>query len=286
MAGRIDNPQPSPFIPLEEVDPSKFSFASMVRAEAVTPQILASLVPQKTTYREFSVLPGMDNSRVEEAAGDGKKLGDDWVFSFHQSAETMYRFFFVARRSNVDRQKHIPALSYVTTDRYPWPDVLKSLRFIIDDDHPIVADKKGKVVYLDRYLPRMDLREGGHLPTLVRVKVFVSHQPFPETFFRLDPPVTGSVWWRLAGGESGSVPSCLHPYLEFPETVKNGRVLFGAGTVNEPFNLGQKMIFPATRHKDWRDHVYLEQVQQIRGLYMLEQREAVAPFGRKRLQNV
>lgn len=284
----MDRPQASPFIPLEEVDPSKFSFASTVRSEAVTPEILAALQPQVTTYRAFAGLPGMDNSRLEEAGGEGKTLGDNWVYVYHRNAGSLHQFVFVAERTRVEQQRFIPSLSYVTSDRYPWPDVINSLRFVKDRRNPVEAIVDGEAVYLPRLLRRLSMIEGGSYPSLIRVRIYASHEPFDEGFFKLDPPVTGSVWWDLHPNQSGSIPSALHPYMEFPETVPVGfgDILDGAGTTTVPYVFGTKAEFPATNHLDWRDHVFYENVQQVQGIYMLEQREVVVPRGRRKLKNV
>jgi diadenosine tetraphosphatase ApaH/serine/threonine PP2A family protein phosphatase len=286
MPGKLDNPNPTPFIALEDVDPSRFCFAVLCRAEAVNAELLASLTAQQTTYRQFAALPGVENARVDEPAGDNKTLGDNWVFSHHQSGPgTLHTFNFVGTRTNLERQQPVTALSYVTSDVYPWPDVLKSLWFIEDPSMPIETVVNGKAVYLPRLFRRMNWDRGGSLPTLFRVQVFCSHQPFPESFFALDVPVPGGVWWDMRNSQ-GSIPECLHDYIEFPESQPQGRVFFGAGTVRQPFSFGQKTIFPATNHTDWRNHVCYEHVEQIRGVYMLERREALVPRGRKKLINL
>lgn len=283
MAGKLDNPQPSPFIPLEDVDPSKFAFAVLLRAEAVTPTLLASLTAGETTYRQFSELPGAERGRVEEPAGTGKTLGDNWVYSHHSNGPgTLHTFTFVTKRSDVERQTAIPALSYTTSDLYPWPDVLQKLWFVEDPTQPYEVVVDGEVSYVPSLFRRMEFVEGGSYPTLFRVKVFVSHQPFPETAFALDVPVTGSVWWAMRN-ERGSIPRCLHPYIEFPESQANGNLYFGAGTIHENIAFGQKSVFPETNHLDWRDHVCYEHVAKVNGVWMLEQREAVVPRGRREI---
>lgn len=287
MAGNLSKPANSPYIPLEEVDPSKFSFVVMVLQEKVTAQILAALTPQVTTYREWAQLPGLEGGRVEEPAGTGKTLGDDWVYSHHSSGGGGYHHFtFTAKRTPAEAGRPIPALSYTTSDVYPWPDVLLSLRFVQDYGDPIETIVNGRAVYLPKLKRRLNMIEGGSYPSFVRVRVYASHKPFPETLLNLDVPVTGSIWWDLHPNQEGSIPACLHPYLEFPETVKNGGLLFGAGTTTVAYQFGQKAEFPATNHQDWRDHIFGINHQWVNGVWMLETREVLVPRGRRKLKNV
>lgn len=287
MAGNLNKPANNPYIPLEEVDPGKYAFAVMVTQEKVTAEILAALTPQVTTYREFAALRGMENGRVEEPAGSGKKLGDDWVYSHHGGGGGGYHnFTFTAKRTDAEAGKPIPALSYTTSDVYPWPDVLQSLRFVQDFGDPIETIVDGKAIYIPKLKRRLNMIEGGSYPSFVRVNVYASHKPFPETMLNLDVPVTGSIWWDLHPNQEGSIPACLHPYLEFPETVTSGGLLFGAGTTGVAYQFGQKAEFPATNHLDWRDHIFGVNHQQVNGVWMLETREVVVPRGRRRLKNV
>lgn len=286
MAGTLNKPANNPYIPLEEVDPGKYAFAVMVLPEKVTAEILAALTPQVTTYRQFAALKGMENGRVEEPAGAGKKLGDDWVYSHHSGGGSYHQFTFTAKRTDVEAGTPIPSLSYVTSDVYPWPDVLLSLRFVQDFGDPIETVVDGQVKYLPKLKRRLNMIEGGSYPSFVRVNVYASHKPFPESMMNLDVPVTGSLWWDLHPNQEGSIPACLHPYLEFPETVKNGGLLYGAGTTTVEYKFGQKAEFPATNHRDWRDHIFGVQHRQINGVWMLETREVVMPRGRRKLKNV
>lgn len=284
MAGELSNPRQGPFIPLEDVDPGKMSFGVLVRAECVTPAVLNSLTPQSTTYREFAAL-GLERIRVDETTGIGSETyGDNYVYSHHQTGPgTLHTFYFVNVRTDLQRQTPIETLSYVTSDTYPWPDVIHKLWFVEDPYDPMTVTVDGVESSIPRLFKRLEMTEGGNLPTLFRVRVFASHAPFPESMYALDPPVPGRVWWDMRN-QSGSL-TALHPYIEFPESQPRGRLFFGAGTVRENITFGMKTIFPATNHRDWRNHVCVENVRQVRGVYMLEQREVIVPRGRRKIIN-
>lgn len=279
---QVTQAPPSVFIPQEEVDPGKFSFGVMIWDQWATPDLLAVLKPQVTTYREFTALPRMERMRVDEQVLPDKTLGDDWVYTHHQQAgNSMHLFTFVMMRTDVEAQTAIPALSYSTSDQFLWHDVLLSLNFVEDPAMPIEVVVDGKPVELPRVFPRMDRYSGGNFTTVFRVEMFVSHKPFKETQFRLDIPVPTPVSWALRNSSKNLGP-CLHPKLVFPETQPRGRLLFGAGTVDVPYTFGQDTIIPATNHLNWRNHVCQENVQQVNGLYIMERRTAVVPRGRRR----
>ncbi len=285
MAGRLNQETPSPFIPLSEVDPQRFSFMSQVSSRAVNPASLAALVPQVTTYREFARLPGMDNSRVEESAGTGKTLGDDWVYAFHQEAGEWHYFTFTAVRTKAEMQKPIPALSYVTVDLYPWPDVLLDLWFVEDPGMPIEVVVNGQHKLVPRLYERKNILRGGSFPTIFEVDVFASHKKFDQNFCDLDTPQPSGVYWHVRN-LSGSISECLHDDVTIPESQENGRVWFGAGMKGSDPSFGTAMFFPKTNHLRWRDHVSHWHQQQVNGCWMLERRRALVPRGARKINRL
>lgn len=277
MAGQLNRPGATPFIPLAEVDPSKFSFSAMVEMGKVTPQILGSLIPQETTYRQFSKLPGMDNSRVEEKSG-GLTLGDNWVYTHAASGQEFWNFFFVRARSEDEAETAIPALSYYTVDIYPWPNVLLGLWFVEDATQPFQVEVGGQANNIPSLFPRKKWLEGGSYATLFQVEVFANHKPFDLSFYQLDVPVATGIYWNTRNTK-GDIPACLHDEVVIPEGNPNGAVWSGAGMKNSEINYGSDIIFPATNHTGWRDHVSHEHFQMINGVCLLERRTALMPLG-------
>ncbi len=283
MPGEMSNPQPTPFIFLADMDPQRLVVTSQVMAHVVTPAKMRALVPGVTTYREYAEM-GFERSRLEEEVGNGKKFGDNYVYAFHaEGPGTLHTFTFVEKRTEEDIAAPIPWLSYQTTDVYNWPDVLLQLGFVADPSMPMEVVVKGVAKEVPTLFPRMNWVEGGGYACEVMVRIYASHKPFERAAFKLDPPVPTPVNWAMVNS-SGNLGKCLHPYLEFPESQTNG-YLIDAGTVREGMSFGQKHIIPATNHGDWRPHVYLENVQQVRGLWMMEQREVYLPRGRRKVRN-
>lgn len=280
MAGALNKPGSSPFIPLSEVDPRMFSFSSMVDISKVTPDILGQLIPQETTYRQFSKLPGMDNSRVEEKSA-GMTLGDNWVYTHASSGQGFWNFFFVRKRTDQEIETAIPALSYYTVDIYPWPSVLLGLWFVEDATQPYEVVVRGASSSVSRLFPRKKWLEGGSYATLFQVEIFASHKPFDAAFYKLDPPVTTGVYWNTRNTR-GDLPACLHDEVVIPEGNPNGAVWAGAGMKNSEINYGEATVFPKTNHTRWKDHVSHEHVQQVGGVYMMERRTAITPIGAPR----
>lgn len=281
MAGKLNTPSASPFIPLSDVDPRLFSFAVLVEPNKVTAQLLAALTPQVTTYRAFAQLPGVENARVEEPAGEGLTLGDNWVYAFHEEGQ-YHQFVFVKMRSDVEAQKPIEALSYTTVDLYPWPDVLIGLWFVEDKTQPFEVIQDGRVSYIPKLFPRKQMVPGGTYPTKFRVEIFASHKRFEEGFFALDVPSPTGVYWSTRN-TSGSIPACLHDEVTIPEGNPNGNVWFGAGMKGSKIDFGSGTFIPKTNHRRWRNHVCHEGQQQVKGVWLLERRMAIVPRGASKL---
>lgn len=289
MAGAVDNPQPSPFRNLADIDPGRMAFSVLVPWTSVNPSRVAQLVPTVTTYRQFSEIPGFDRSRVEEPIDDppqeGRILGDCYVYTHHEPAGNLHAFYFVQKRSDAEIGTPIAGLSYYTSDSFYWHEVVERLKFVAsrtEFDEYIVNGTRRLV---PRIKTRMRLLEGGNFATLFQVDIFASHKPFPLEFFQLDIPVPSTVFWDIRNAQGNR--HCLHPYIEIPESDADGEVYPG-GTVREPDNLslGEPMIFPATNHSGRRTHVCAENVVQQQGLWLGERRTAFVPRGHKKLKNV
>ena len=288
MAGKLSNPNPTPFQNLADIDPGRLAFNILVEARFVTPALVRQLVATVTTLREWSVLPGMNADRVLEPldATDPSLgvLGDNYVYTHHEPAGTLHAFNFVQIRSDEEIVTPIPGKSYITTDAMFWHEVVKDLyfeesrlefdEFIINDERKLLARVKAKA----------DIIPGGNFSTKFLVEFFASHKPFTDDFFQLNVQVPSLIQWEVRNSSGSRV--CLHPHMIFADNVTSGNILPNCGAVGKAHQSGQPSEFPATNHTTWINHVVHEGVEQVSGLWFCERRTALVPKGMKKLKGV
>ncbi len=288
MAGQLSNPPATPFRNLADIDPGRLALSILVPAHAVNPSLVKQCVTTVTTMREWSRMPGMEASRVDEPmdATDPTAglMGDKYVYTHHEPAGTLHAFNFVQKRTAEEILTPIAGKSYIKTESMFWHEVLNDLYFEesrLEFDEYII-DNQRKL--LARVKPKGDITPGGNFPTKLLVQFFASHQPFEDSFFKLDPQVPGLVTWEVRNSTGSR--TCLHPYLEFADSATAGPILPGCGAVHKDHQAGQPSIFPATSHTGAKNHVCFEDVQQVQGVYFCERRTAMVPRGLKKLKGV
>jgi len=288
MAGKLSNPNPTPFQNLADIDPGKLALNILVEARFVNPALVRQLVTTVTTMREWSRLPGMCADRVEEPLDaydpSAGVLGDNFVYTHHEPAGTLHAFNFVQIRSDEEINTPIPGKSYMTTDALGWEEVFTDLYF---EESQAEFDEfiiNGQRKLLARVKAKADIIPAGSFTTFFLVEFFASHKPFPAEFFQLDVPVPGLLQWEVRNS-SGS-QTCLHPHMIFADNVTSGNILPNCGAVGKSHQSGQPSEFPATNHRGDKNYVQHEDVQQVNGVYFCERRTAFVPKGRKKLKGV
>ena len=288
MAGKLSNPNPTPFQNLADIDPGRLAFNILVEARFVTPALVRQLVTTVTTLREWSRLPGMNADRVEEPldATDPSLgvLGDNYVYTHHEPAGTLHGFNFVQIRSDDEILTPIPGKSYTTTDAFFWHDVVNDLYF---EESRVQFDRfivDNQIKVLPRVKALADIIPGGNFSTKFLVEFFASHKPFTDDFFQLNVQVPALLQWQVRNSE-GSM-TCLHPHMVFADSVTSGPILPNCGAVGKAHQSGEPANFPATNHTTWINHVCHEGVEQVQGIYFCERRTALVPRGMKKLRGV
>lgn len=288
MAGRLSNPNPTPFQNLADIDPGKLALRISVEARFVNPALMRQLVPTVTTLREWSKLPGMCADRVEEPLDmhdpSAGVLGDNFVYSHYEPGASLDAFCFVQVRSEDEINTPIPGKSYTTTDALGWNAVFSDLYF---EESRVQFDEfiiNGQRKLVPRVNAKADIIPAGSFPTKFLVEFFASHKPFPDSFFKLDVPVPGLLQWQVRNSEGDA--TCLHPHMIFADNVTSGNILPNCGAVGKSHQSGQPSEFPATNHTGDKNYVQHEDVQQVNGVYFCERRTAYVPAGRKKLKGV
>lgn len=259
--------------PIPDFDLSKMAFAVTVPKFTALPESMP--VSKETTYREFGAL-GFSISQ-EDVFGD-------YVYSHFVDTQGGPQFVFVKPRTAAEANQPILALTELETDYYQWPDVIKWMCAIEVRERPIQYEVRGRRTDVPSLELRMSKIRGGSFACLHKTEYFVSHRPFPESFFRTDPPVPGVIYASIRNLVVDEY--ALHPELELPAPSREGTVLGGFGYLPPDISPKQPDTLPATNHLQWKTHVARERLSQQNGLYICARLTVNPPKGAKRLEVV
>lgn len=151
-----------------------------------------------------------------------------------------------------ERMKGRLIASYSTTKNYPWPNVLKDLKAAVTDD---------------TLIPVRDWVPGENIPSVVRVRTYVSDVAPTRFFLQTDVPkpteIDGAYNYSRV-----NFPPCLHG-----EVVLQNRYLSDARIVDlmpskrgSRFN-GGLVVHQPTNHITWKTHIFDVDVVEDDGLY-------------------
>jgi hypothetical protein len=263
------------FHPVEAFDPSQMSFTVTVPPKTTLPSKMPTAL--STTYAEWQAMgyPG---------AYEGEDSMGDYVYAYFTETQRGPAFTFVKPRTASESLVAVPSRTYITWDIYPWPDVIEWICAVENRDQPIQFEVRGRRIDVPSLSLRMSKIKGGAYVTQHKVEYFVSHQPFPESFFRSDPPVPGVVYAQIRNLVVDEF--ALHPALELPALQKEGNILPGFGYVPPDGTVLQAQALPATNHLTWIPHVAKEHVELIKGLYVMVRTSVKPPKIKNRLRTI
>lgn len=244
--------------------PSPSEFAIRIRVDNnVIPEGLQLSENQTlelyTPYREFRW------AKVFERV---KEFGD-YVYTYAAAADEKHTFFHFGRpRTKAERDT--PFDEFWTTRRYPWPAVLEDLYFVKTDAFPQATNTGAGAATTTRYFKRDVYRPSVSVDSRIRVQQYLSERPWSANDTRHPQPVPTEISTSFVG-LSVSYPKCLHPRIEFPETVPSAELVDNAGVVTpDRVRAPTKQIFPATNFTDWRPFVLSDVVEPTQGMWLRE----------------
>lgn len=264
------------FKPIPDFDLSKMAFAVTIPKFTVLPEKMP--VSRVTTYAEFGQL-GYPTAR--ETSGD---TFGDYVYSHFLETQGGPQFVFVKPRTGAEANSPVVAMTEYEMDYYPWPDVINWICAVEVKERPIQFEVRGRRTDVPSVEIRMSKIRGNSFACLHKTEYFVSHKPFPESFFKADPPVPGVIYFPFRNVVVDEY--ALHPAIELPPTSREGTVFQGFGYLPPNVTPKQPEVLPATNHLRWISHVAREKLTQQNGLYVVARLTVKPPKGIKRLEVV
>jgi len=257
------------FRPIPEFDLSKMSFAVTAPKGAVLPASMP--VSKTTTYTQFGA---MGYPTAKEL--DGDTFGS-YVYSHFVDSQGGPQFYFVKPRDATEQATAITALTIYERDSHPWPAVINWICAVEIKDRPLQFEVQGRRVEVPSLELRMSKIEGGSFVSQLKTEYFVSHTPFPETFFRANPPIPGVIEATVRNIHVNEY--ALHPQLKLPALNQEGVIFPEFGYFPSNLSFSQPQILPATNYVRWVKHVARERVTQQGGLYICERLTVKPPKG-------
>lgn len=257
--------------PIPDFDPGKLSFSATYPGRTVLPSKMPT--PRVTTWEEFATL---GFSVTGDIGTDADDLSG-YLYSHFEQAAGGAEFFFVKPRTNQEAFTPLNHLTYTYTDYYNWPSVIRWIAAVENPLQPLQFEIRGRRVDLPSLVLRMSKLRGGDYPSIHKVEYFVSHKPFPESFFKTDVPVPGVIFAQMRNLVVDEF--ALHPTLTLLPSEREGIRHKDFGYLPTGVSLNSPVELPATNHTVWKTHVFREHVEQVKGLYVCARTTVKPPKG-------
>lgn len=260
--------------PIPDFDPAKMSIAITVPKFTVLPDKLP--IPGKTTYAEFGAL-GYSTAMDSNTEAYGK-----YVYSHFIDTQGGPQFIFVTSREGNSANIPVASLTEFEMDRYPWPDVIRWLCAVAVPERPIQFEVRGRRTDVPSLELRMSKIKGNSFVCPHKTEYFISHKPFPESFFKADPPVPGVIYYAFRNLVVDEY--ALHPPIELPAATREGIIVPGFGYLPANISPRQAELLPATNHLRWIPHIAEERLSRQNGLYVVARLSVKPPKGVKNME--
>lgn len=223
-----------------------------------------------TTYAQFEA---GDRSRVDE-------YGSYIFVKKTKPGAGLLTFHFVKVRTPLER--NTPFDSYEETEDVDWLAVCSWIDAVPNYGAPRsqnTTDAAGKsaTVIIPRWAVRRGYVHGQRLKTRVKVRLFLSEVPYPQSLTESDEPMGTEISWDLEGN-NGTTGRCLHPEKTMPGQGSSYAVISNAGKpecASGPDNRSQ--YFPKTNHTRWQDFITNEVKFIEPRLFLRIERTYIAP---------
>src|SRR5262249_45722359 len=119
-------------------------------------------------------------------------------------------------------------------------------------------------------------RDGQRLPSRTRIRTYVSSVKPPARLCETHTPVTTEVRGDYFG-QPVRIPSCLHPEVKLTSQRSDSATVLNATPGVTLTNNGNTLLYGATNHQDWEDHVCDVDVAFVDGLWRRVETTVFAP---------
>jgi len=228
--------------------PGAFRFSDIVRRSRVTMANSGKgvLVPGVTTYKQWK----LRNPTQEREYGD-------WVFSQSlngpgpgEVAEFLWNEPLIAAEGEEFAEELID--EDWTSEEYSWPPILYDLLMILDRSQGVTT---GLGIDLNAAVDRGLWRDGVSYPCDVRIRRYASDKRPPRRKIKCEKPVPTQIRGDFYG-QPVRLPACLHPTVELESINSDEAVVFDCTPSRSSMRTGNKMVFRATNHQSWVEHVF------------------------------
>lgn len=240
--------------------PSALGFRVLVTSDAL------KVLPAKGTAYRACVLP--DKQRANEYG--------DFVYAWADDAEPGWLSLNFVQPWSGAAFEEFP----YQVEGFPWPKILEQLEIYCNNPAPNwLALQADKEAYL--FLLKKRERPAYRGATTIIVRRWWSHVPWDAEDFQAAPMQPGPVEWDLMVLR-GSVRDCLHGDIKTPglDGFGGSDFLYNLSAEDpsaSPVEAYPSRLWLATNYTTYEDHIYLDGQRPVRGGYLREQYEALAP---------